>query len=90
MTLDRATLLLAMIEKREVDAGWIIYNNLLESSGAGKGLWFPAIITKLCVQAGLKVEKEEEKHQSKNKKRRKKGTRDVKWRVQGTAGRGFI
>lgn len=61
VTLDRAILLDTMIEKRRVDASWIIYNNMIDYVKPSKGLWFPAVITQQCIDAGVEVPKSEEK-----------------------------
>lgn len=50
-----------MVEKKKVNVGWILYNNIIDSVGPTKGLWFPAIIKKLCIQSGVLVDKNEEK-----------------------------
>lgn len=59
--MDQAILLYFMVKKKKVDAWWIIFNNILESVGPTKGLWFPAIITKLCIQYGVKVDNNEKR-----------------------------
>lgn len=61
VTVDRATLLMALIERENVDVGWIIYNNIIDSLGPAKGLCFLALITNLCLKARVKVEKVEKK-----------------------------
>lgn len=61
ITFDRAILLYAMIWKIKVDAGWITYNNIINSVKLSKGLWCPPIITLLWIQSGVGVEKHEEK-----------------------------
>lgn len=61
LPLDRAILLCVMIEKRKVDARWNIYNNIIDLVRPLKGIWFPAIITQLYIQFGVKVEKNEKK-----------------------------
>lgn len=45
ITLDKAILIYSMIEKRKVDVGWTIYNNMIDSIKPSKDLWFRAIIT---------------------------------------------
>lgn len=60
ITLDRAILLYAMIEKRKVDAAWIIYN-IIDLVKPSMGLSFPALITKLCINVRIEVTKNEEK-----------------------------
>lgn len=44
-----------------MDVGWIIYNNIIDLVRPLKGLWSLAIITQLCIQSGVRVEKNEKK-----------------------------
>lgn len=50
-----------MIENMKVDAGWIIFNNMIDFVKTSKGLWFPAMITQLYINASVEVAKNEEK-----------------------------
>lgn len=54
-------LIYAMIEKKKADVEWIIYNNIINLVEPTKGLWFLAIITKLCTQFGVDLEKNKER-----------------------------
>lgn len=58
--MDRAVQLYAMKQKKKVDAGWIILN-MIDSVKPSKALWFAAIITQLCTNARVEVEKNEER-----------------------------
>lgn len=60
ITLDSAILPYELIEKKGMNAGWIIFNNMINSVKPLKGLWFPAIITQLCINASVKVARNEE------------------------------
>lgn len=61
ITLDRAILLYAVIEKKRVDAGWNIFNNMIDSVKLSKGFLFPAMVTDLCINAEVEVVKNEKK-----------------------------
>lgn len=61
IALDRAILLYAMIERRKVDAPWIIHNNMIDSIKSLKGLWFTVVITQLCINDNVEVTKNKEK-----------------------------
>lgn len=57
VTLDRAILLYAMIEKKKVNARWIIYNNINTSVVPSKGRW---ILAKLYTHSRVSIDKNEE------------------------------
>lgn len=60
--LDKAILLHAMIEKRRVDVGWIVFNNMVDSVKPSKSFSFPpALITQLCIDTSIEVTRNEEK-----------------------------
>lgn len=61
VTLDNDVLLNAMIKKKSVDAGWIIFNNMIYKVRPSKALWFPTITIELCMEARVKTSKNEER-----------------------------
>ena len=59
---DRAILLLAIVVGRKINVGDVISEQIGVCAGRQSGgLWFPSLITSLCLAQGVEVSSEEEK-----------------------------
>lgn len=45
----------------KINIGQLIYDQLMQAVKSSKGLWFPALVTKLCKNAGVKIGQGEER-----------------------------
>lgn len=61
VTLDSAILLSSIVNRMKIDATRMIYNQVLESTKPSKGLWFLALITKICTKGEVTTGQEEER-----------------------------
>lgn len=60
ITVDKTTLLYAMIKKMKLGAGQLIYNQIFEVVKPYQGPLFLALITKLCINVRVKIGEGEE------------------------------
>lgn len=60
LTVERDVLLYAIVTGLTIDVGRLIVDSIIHTVRNRLGLFFPSLITRLCAQAGVEVNKDEE------------------------------
>ena len=60
VTVERVVLIYAILMSLSIDVGQVMFNSIIHTVKHKLGLYFPSLITQLCIQAGFQYSSDDE------------------------------